>query len=744
MKFIKNCILLIVIGVTMPKINSQIITEGFETGAAGWHQYLVDGDDPFYLTTDDYNTGGHSVYAHTEKASGLINSIRNESWMISPSMDFSDAARVDLSYFQRNATIYSGSSENPTQQIVYSMNYSGVGDPYNATWYILYDTAASDTWAKTTLINGLPQVDNLTIAFRYVGTSERFTLFTLTSKAWLIDDITIEGFTCATTTVWEGGVWSNGTPSSSSLAILRQDYDTNIHGSFEACSVEIEHGFTLDIAADTYITIHRNFSNDGTLNVAHEGSLLMHDNDAVLDGTGVSNIHKTSNPLKLYDYNYWSSPISDATIGTIFAASPAERIYAYNPLDHDGTNDSGWQPVSSATVMQPGTGYIAMAPLSGSFPQTQSVTFSGQLNNGIILNSVGTNSTNLDSNLIGNPYPSAIDINVFLNDVNNANLDKTIYLWTHNTNWINNPSGTDYSSDDYTSYTQGIGGTAAVSGGTKATGFVASGQSFFINANAAGSIRFTNEMRVHNNNDTFYRNQPTKNQPEEDVDRMWLNMRNDADAFSQLLIGFTDKANNGIDQYDGRSFGSGYVAFYSIIEGENYVINGRSALTEDSEIPLGFVSYLAENSQLNISIDQVTGQLNRQEFDIILEDKKLNRYHDLKQSDYAFTQDAPGTYNDRFSVHLRTTKAGQTQPTNDIDELMVGQFADQLNIETRNQSAMTSVNVYDLQGRLLLTRNKVASHILFNTQALQPGSILIIQAELEDQSRLTKKTILLR
>jgi hypothetical protein len=70
------------------------------------------------------------------------------------------------------------------------------------------------------------------------------------------------------------------------------------------------------------------------------------------------------------------------------------------------------------------------------------------------------------SNLVGNPYPSALDANLFFSE-NSVNLG-TIYLWTHNTAITNNL----YTSDDYATYNLlgGVGTNAALSSGVSTSG----------------------------------------------------------------------------------------------------------------------------------------------------------------------------------------------------------------------------------------------------------------------------------
>ena len=100
-----------------------------------------------------------------------------------------------------------------------------------------------------------------------------------------------------------------------------------------------------------------------------------------------------------------------------------------------------------------------MAP-NAPFSDLQHVIFTGVPNNGIIrspieLQTDGNDPLN-DWNLLGNPYPSAIDAELLLNHHNNKDLiNGTFYFWTHTTAITNkDEDGTEsYSSDDYAMYT---------------------------------------------------------------------------------------------------------------------------------------------------------------------------------------------------------------------------------------------------------------------------------------------------
>ena len=178
--------------------------------------------------------------------------------------------------------------------------------------------------------------------------------------------------------------------------------------------------------------------------------------------SGNVNIHKTSTPFNQYDYMYMSSPTSNETIGSALASSEANRIYRFN-------YQNGWEFQNGSTTMDQGIGYIAMGNTTGSFPKTQAVIFDGIVNTGTISPPIIRGPGEFENwNLIGNPYPSAINAQAFLDDPRNSSIvNGTIYLWTHNTQISESNPGPDkfnYATNDYATYTSGTGGVQAGSG----------------------------------------------------------------------------------------------------------------------------------------------------------------------------------------------------------------------------------------------------------------------------------------
>ncbi len=539
---------------------------------------------------------------------------------------------------------------------------------------------------------------------------------------------------CPFSTTWNGSNWNNGAPNEFTSVTINGDYTTGTDGSFDSCNCTVNSGDILTVSPNTHILVDNDLTVNGTLEVEHEGSLVMVQDDGIVSATGTININKTSTPFNQFDYMYWSSPTENETIGSALASSEASNIYRFDIIN-------GWVAVNGSTTMDPGVGYIAMGDTSGTFPKTQSVVFDGVVNTGTITTPLAVNS-GYGYNLIGNPYPSAIRADRLLMDSRNTSVvNATIYLWTHNTEISESNPGPEkynYTTNDYATFTAGTGGVAANSGGAIPNGFIASGQGFFIEATTAGDITYDNSMRVTGNNNQLFRG--TTQKATETKDRIWLDLENDNGAFSQLLVGFIDGATDGIDRnYDGlRLNGGSYISFYSIAEDKTLAVQGKKPIADEEVIKLGFSSYINERDSLRISINNLEGHLN--EYNIYLKDHLLGLSHDLTNSDYQFVMEEKGVFDDRFEMLLTKSSVLGTEDLNaSNDELILINREDHLEIKTTNHTLITSLKVFDILGKTIV--NTVPDNNTYNldTKNMRKGTILLVNTTLENNQKVTKK-----
>jgi len=546
-------------------------------------------------------------------------------------------------------------------------------------------------------------------------------------------------------------IWDNGIPDKYRTAIINQNFDTFELGNLEACNLIINPGKIASIKANNYIDIFNNLTVNGFLEIQHEGTLYMVNNNGAVINNGKIKIHKTTTTLKINDYTYWSSPVKKAELSSVFEASPQNSFYSfetknYSDTNYDNLDDDGnaWVPVSGS--MEAGKGYTAMAPNTNPFIDKQSVIFEGIVNNGIInvpvdLSNDDTND-NDDWNLIGNPYPSAISADLFLSDnYNKTLLNGSIYYWTHNTSANIDNDNNPYSSDDYAIYNIGTGGIKANSQGELPTGIIASGQGFFVEAIQSGNIMFKNEMRLKLGNDNFFKTEYIKNKEIQEKEKVWLNISNDQGAFSQILVGFMAEASKRIEsKYDSpRLDGNKYLSFYSIEDNQHLAIQGTNSVTGEEVIPLGFSSLIKEKITLKIGIDHLEGKLI--ERDIFLVDKLLRKTHNLKISDYSFSSEEQGIFDDRFYLKFGSSLLLNEELINIKEELIVNRQKDLFSIKTNINSILESIKLFDILGRIVFIAEPYQKEYSLNHQELQSSGIFIIYVELSNGKILTKKVI---
>jgi endonuclease I len=533
------------------------------------------------------------------------------------------------------------------------------------------------------------------------------------NEIWVIDDAKITGDSESITT-WSG-TWSSSAPTDSVKMVLESDYDMTTEPSIETCECEVKPGNTLTISADKFLKVENNIINNGTIIVEDSGNVLQVSDLSSISGSGTYSVKRNTTSLaSRHVFTYWSSPLASSTLNEI--APDAHLYYSFN----SGTQS--WVSANAATSMTPGLSYAVEGPNAGhSYPGSYTAEFSGsEFNNGdvdVALSFSDDFDADNDWNLIGNPYPSAIDASILLSS--NSSLGGTIYFWTHNTDASTTQT---FTQDDYVSWNQS-GGTASCAGCIAPTGNIASGQGFFTQALSASTISFTNNMRIGENNDNFYRTSST-----EEDDKIWLNLSSD-NSFNQILVGFFDEATDGIDRlYDGATLDGGTNAsFYSLINNVPFVIQGKNQLAELEIIPLGFRTNTL--GEFTISINHLHGNLNSSL--VTLQDNLLNISHNLKDSDYVFTITETGVFNSRFKLVISNSILN----TDEIDyksKLVIQNSLNGLIIKTADGSLIKKVLVYNILGKEVINKEGSSSSIELKSPSIKSNSILIIKTLLEN------------
>lgn len=584
------------------------------------------------------------------------------------------------------------------------------------------------------------------------GTSYTFTVSGGPCSPVVIANVPI---TSLETTTYNGTTWSSGfginkigTITAGNASPISLTTDT------ELCSCTISANTNLEVKPGVTLKLENQLIVNASGSITFEnGSSLVQVNNAAVNSGVINYKRQTTVVRRASDYTYWSSPVAAQNLLALSPNTNPARFWSFIP-------GSTWyvEPSPSTTTMDIGKGYIIRAPEFnyGAYPIFSSVfeaTFTGAPNNGEKTIAVGGPNT---FNLIGNPYPSAIDAVKFLN-VNSSVLGGTIYFWTHNTA-IRNKTGNGnegsgdlvFIQDDYASFNL-TGGVATALPATSEpapkripNGMIAAGQSFFATRTAAAgsTITFNNDMRIgasYLNNSQFFRTKASeKNNVASDRSRIWLNLTNKQKAFKQTLVGYIDGATNDFDAaFDGPSFNANAIInFYSVNNAANYVIQGRALPFEQNDlVPLGYSSTV--EGEFAISIDNLDGLFTTQ--NVFLEDKNTNTIHNLKTSPYSF-QTTKGTFNDRFVLRYTDKTLGVEDIVTDGNNVLVTVKNKQLKV-TAGKEEIKSVTIYSILGKQIYIKKDIANKELVIENLPSSDQVLIVKTVLEDGTLYTTKTI---
>lgn len=529
------------------------------------------------------------------------------------------------------------------------------------------------------------------------------------------------------TLTWNGTSWRDinnvlGVPSITKVATINGAYNTLTNGSFDCCSLVVNNGFTATIAASNFINVQNNITMVGTGNLIVEdnGSLVQVSDTGVNTGSiSVNRIHT----VKKFDYVYLASPVFNFPLTSVSPTTSTEHLWKWIPTV--GGFFGNW--ANTTENMITGKGYIVRGPsgFSNVTAADHTVPYRNVPNNGIVTVDVerggytGANYPNPNPliidpvtrfddnwNLVGNPYPSAIDAKAFM--TYNTNIEGVIRIWTHGnlpsaaiTNPFYGSFAYNYRASDFILYN--LTGPSVQNG---YNGFIPSGQGFFVAmldgaADASQKVYFNNAMRskTFDNSQFFRLTSHSHANSESDKNRIWLDLVGPNETVSRTMIGYVDGATTSKDRlYDAVLKFNGNQDFYSLIDGEPMNIQGRPVpLNRRDRVPLGLK--VNANSTYKIAIASVDGSFMNSNRPIYLEDKELQIIHNLKLEPYTFVTSS-GRFDDRFVLRFRNNSLNNRESDDIESSITLSSNIDEISIESSSEN-INSILIYDLLGREL-------------------------------------------
>ncbi len=442
--------------------------------------------------------------------------------------------------------------------------------------------------------------------------------------------------------------------------------------------------WTLDLTSDApivvnplgYLSVDGVFTNDGGLTVlsddTYNGSFIY---GAALGGDFQYDRYVASWPSATGGWHYMSSPIAgfgshnildyflntwDETTSMFFQHVGGEPCVPAAEIFNDGMD--GWS-------VKWDDAYACPAPGTG-----ETVEFIGAPNFGDQIGGATASGVGAfpNFNLMGNPYPSYWDFQDYYDGINwTGNLNPTIYFWYE---W-----GEQYATYNAFDFSSTNGGN----------GFVPPVQGFFLEANAADVVTFTDAERAHVYNVTYWK----------DASNMVKLMATANDRSDETVISFNENSTVNRDSYDSRKLISPveYVpALYTMASDMTIAINHMPA-TES--VPV----YFEMGTSSSVTIEAIeTGEF----ANVVLEDLLLGTQTSLLEGSYTFDHIA-GADPDRFILHFTPLGIGDN-------------FADYVNIWSSANNIY--VQVPDVTGDIVVF-NMMGQEVVRTD--IEPGTTVI-------------------
>ncbi len=413
---------------------------------------------------------------------------------------------------------------------------------------------------------------------------------------------------------------------------------------------------------------------------AEVGNLTLEDGATLLDNDNLT-IHGEFVMERDIPHGGWrmiSAPVGDMNIiGSDFVPENMEGIFDFYYFDESVDNTLPWISIKGNeetfdNEFVSGKGYlVAYDAYKGNDWPPNTFSFGGTMNTGDVTISLSYEHTWQWGgwNLIGNPYPSAID---WYNADHTLMEDNYAYVYDR--------------TSDYEGYTEGY---KPVYGGDPGA-VIAANQGFFVKMENTGNHNFTfdNAMRVHGG-------EFTKEAPADDL--LVLHLTGDG-YFDRTTLRVREYACFGRDRSDALklfSYNDAMPQLYSYTaDGVKAAINTMPYVNKDAPVVLGM--RISAEGEYMISLEETCGIYSAKS--IIMEDIRAGTTHDLQTDpEYAFTADE-GDLSGRFKLHFGKQDDDETG----IDDTgtpaaRIWHHNSTLYVDSSDPS--TEVRLYDISGR---------------------------------------------
>lgn len=592
----------------------------------------------------------------------------------------------------------------------------------------------------------------------------------------------------STTNTWlHGDIWDIEDLSSvKTWSIVKLEHNVSASNSITNLGLFIETDQTFTINGDQKVENTWYLELNGTLDLNGDAQLVQgYQSDLVTSAQGKI-LRRQEGHSSAYWYNYWSSPVGLTAASTLtnnntdsnnsnntsfqlqmLKDGDGNNMPFTNAQQLDGHISKRWLytyqngvtyddyvSINPNTAISPGVGYTQKG--TGIADSEQQYIYEGKPNNGTIVINVSDTggagsvpSVSRTDYLLGNPYPSALDIHAFIDD--NATVlggGGAIQLWQQ---W----SGTSHYLSDYNggyavvnklgsvraSQFIGLdGGSTGGQEGTKLpTRYLPVAQGFVAEIASNGDIVFQNSQRrfikeadadgTSDNGSVFLRTNTETTTADNSTNmqkiRLEFNSVDGPQAKRELLLGFSTMTSDEFDYgYDAIYTGDSEDELSLVLNDELMVMQAYSSITEDKIVPL----VLKASGNFNYEIKATQFEHIPDDQPVYLKDNVTGSYFDLRQGNaYEFSA-TEGEFSSRFEIVFQSDSTLSNEVSDYIENQIF--FNNQSNT-LFVKGLKTNVNqlaIVNMLGQNVLTLEDVSAHTLnsgINISGLSTGAYIV-------------------
>ncbi|WP_205860454.1 T9SS type A sorting domain-containing protein, partial [Polaribacter sp. 11A2H] len=597
-------------------------------------------------------------------------------------------------------------------------------------------------------------------------------------------------------------VYTNGFPDRSRSVVIDQDFEHNAN-RLSARKLKVNTDKKLTVT-DQLLVVTNDITLDGDIRLAGTLAQLVqtHTSTSTITSTtagAIGNLLVDQNSLipSLYRYGYMSSPVNSLNNTYTLENVLKDGTDPSNPKDikfMSGYDGAATDPITIADFwvytyapsssgranyvhkykdgpINRGDGFIFKGPGK---ELGQNYTFKGTPNDGEFTTAVNIGAG--DDYLIGNPYPSAINVKKFIKDNFNS-IKATLYFWEHQESKLGEGNGID--GHIFGGYIGGYAtvnlatGAAATSlatnnnNGTGGSGegtvdanlyktpkaYIAIGQGFFVEGEDAsgGPIEFNNSQRAYiteGAESVFFKGSKKSSKKVNTtsllpVIKLGFEYKNTDDLLlhNQIAISFQESNSFAYDKgYDSEAYEIGKTDMYWKFSNDyrKYVIAGVQSISNELEVPLEVI--MDYSGKVNIMVDEIQN-VSR---DIYITDKLTGTSYSVKNGKTTLTLDK-GLYTNRFV--LAFTPSNTLDLEDEILAAYTNIYADNKNnqivISINNEIEINKVELFDILGKKVslwnIKEQKETYQLGIKKQL--PTGIYIVKMD-TDKGTINKKVVI--